>query len=175
MWSIRIVTKKLIVWMFQSVSVLCFCVFALQQRLKDGFAMVCPKCSAIVEKVDGCDGILCTVCRTELCWATKGLRWGPGGKGDWENGGCRCMVGGKKCAPHCQNCHWEESRRRGTPSLRRRARMKDAHGTISLGSAVVNLYFSSENIVCLHYFGFTACAGFQPQVNRELICLWIFD
>ena len=41
-------------------------------------AMDCPQCGMIVMKEEGCDGMTCTSCKTELCWATKGLRWGPG-------------------------------------------------------------------------------------------------
>ncbi len=44
----------------------------------DGEGMHCPQCRVIVTKKIGCDWIKCTVCRTEMCWATKGPRWGPG-------------------------------------------------------------------------------------------------
>ena len=37
--------------------------------------MHCPSC--IVTKKIGCDWIYCSVCKTEMCWATKGPRWGP--------------------------------------------------------------------------------------------------
>ncbi|XP_029142706.1 ranBP-type and C3HC4-type zinc finger-containing protein 1, partial [Protobothrops mucrosquamatus] len=40
-------------------------------------AMYCPSCRIIVQKKDGCDWIRCTVCHTEICWVTKGPRWGP--------------------------------------------------------------------------------------------------
>ena len=39
--------------------------------------MNCPQCKVIVTKKIGCDWIRCSVCRTEMCWATKGPRWGP--------------------------------------------------------------------------------------------------
>jgi len=25
------------------------------------------------------------------------------------SGGCRCRVNGKKCHPHCRNCHWSKT------------------------------------------------------------------
>ena len=40
--------------------------------------MLCPGCKAFIEREDGCDWMLCTSCKTEICWATKGRRWGPG-------------------------------------------------------------------------------------------------
>lgn len=40
--------------------------------------MHCPQCRIVVQKKDGCDWIRCTVCHTEICWVTKGPRWGPG-------------------------------------------------------------------------------------------------
>ena len=43
----------------------------------DGEGMHCPQCRVIVTKKVGCDWIKCTVCSTEMCWATKGPRWGP--------------------------------------------------------------------------------------------------
>lgn len=58
----------------------------------------------IIMKRDGCDWIQCSMCRTEICWATKQARWGPGGLND-TSGGCRCKVNGKRCHPNCQNCH----------------------------------------------------------------------
>ena len=42
----------------------------------NGEAMNCPKCKIIVQKTDGSDWIRCRMCRTEICWATKGPRWG---------------------------------------------------------------------------------------------------
>ncbi|CAM5087793.1 unnamed protein product [Eretmochelys imbricata] len=76
----------------------------LQTLVQMGEAMHCPVCRIIVQKKDGCDWIRCTVCQTEICWVTKGPRWGPGGPGD-TSGGCRCNVNGQRCHPHCQNCH----------------------------------------------------------------------
>lgn len=52
----------------------------------------------------GCDWLVCTMCRTEICWVTRGPRWGPRGKGD-TSGGCRCRAGGRLCHPQCGNCH----------------------------------------------------------------------
>ncbi|XP_003476800.1 ranBP-type and C3HC4-type zinc finger-containing protein 1 isoform X1 [Cavia porcellus] len=76
----------------------------LQVMLQQGEAMHCPRCQIVVQKKDGCDWIRCTVCHTEICWVTKGPRWGPGGPGD-TSGGCRCRVNGIPCHPSCQNCH----------------------------------------------------------------------
>nr|XP_054397707.1 ranBP-type and C3HC4-type zinc finger-containing protein 1 isoform X3 [Pongo abelii] len=76
----------------------------LKVMLQQGEAMHCPQCQIVVQKKDGCDWIRCTVCHTEICWVTKGPRWGPGGPGD-TSGGCRCRVNGIPCHPSCQNCH----------------------------------------------------------------------
>ncbi|KAI6655004.1 RanBP-type and C3HC4-type zinc finger-containing protein 1-like isoform X3 [Oopsacas minuta] len=77
----------------------------LEDMIKEGEAMKCPKCLVIIQKKLGCDWIRCTVCKTEICWATKGLRWGPKGKGD-TSGGCKCRVDGRTpCCPDCKNCH----------------------------------------------------------------------
>lgn len=76
----------------------------LRVMLQQGEAMHCPQCRIVVQKKDGCDWIRCTVCHTEICWVTKGPRWGPGGPGD-TSGGCRCRVNGTPCHPSCQNCH----------------------------------------------------------------------
>ncbi|CAM4658593.1 hypothetical protein PO909_027426 [Leuciscus waleckii] len=76
----------------------------LDQLLKNGEAMNCPKCQVIVQKKDGCDWICCLMCKTEICWVTKQARWGPKGTGD-TSGGCRCRANGVLCHPQCQNCH----------------------------------------------------------------------
>uniref|UniRef100_A0A1I8IRV9 RanBP2-type domain-containing protein n=1 Tax=Macrostomum lignano TaxID=282301 RepID=A0A1I8IRV9_9PLAT len=76
----------------------------LEDMLQSGEAMKCPKCQVFLSKREGCDWLMCSVCRTEICWATRGPRWGPGGQGD-TSGGCRCRVNNKKCHPNCMNCH----------------------------------------------------------------------
>ncbi|XP_077591972.1 ranBP-type and C3HC4-type zinc finger-containing protein 1 isoform X1 [Stigmatopora nigra] len=76
----------------------------LQTLVQSGEAMHCPQCGIIVQKRDGCDWLRCTVCQTEICWVTRGRRWGPKGPGD-TSGGCRCNVNHQKCHPQCQNCH----------------------------------------------------------------------
>uniref|UniRef100_A0A1A8EW85 RanBP-type and C3HC4-type zinc finger-containing protein 1 n=2 Tax=Nothobranchius korthausae TaxID=1143690 RepID=A0A1A8EW85_9TELE len=76
----------------------------LKTLVQSGEAMHCPQCGIIVQKRDGCDWLRCTVCHTEICWVTRGPRWGPRGSGD-TNGGCRCNVNNQKCHPKCQNCH----------------------------------------------------------------------
>lgn len=58
----------------------------------------------LIMKRDGCDAIICPMCKMDICWVTKGPRWGPLGTGD-SSGGCRCGVGGIKCHPQCNNCH----------------------------------------------------------------------
>ncbi|XP_041060415.1 ranBP-type and C3HC4-type zinc finger-containing protein 1 [Carcharodon carcharias] len=76
----------------------------LTALLHKGEAMNCPQCKIVVQKKSGCDWLRCTMCKTEICWVTKGARWGPRGTGD-TSGGCRCRVNGKPCHPNCQNCH----------------------------------------------------------------------
>lgn len=79
-----------------------------EQTLKDlvdsGQAMRCPTCLAVLSKTDGCDWMVCAGCSTEICWATRGPRWGPNGPGD-ISGGCRCQVNGVLCHQDCQYCH----------------------------------------------------------------------
>ncbi|CAG7833824.1 unnamed protein product [Allacma fusca] len=50
---------------------------AVDNLIAKGMAMRCTRCSAAVQKDVGCDWIVCPMCKTELCWATKGPRWGP--------------------------------------------------------------------------------------------------
>ncbi|KAG7237009.1 hypothetical protein INR49_032940 [Caranx melampygus] len=50
----------------------------LKTLVQSGEAMHCPQCGIIVQKRDGCDWLRCTVCHTEICWVTRGPRWGPG-------------------------------------------------------------------------------------------------
>ncbi|XP_068160357.1 ranBP-type and C3HC4-type zinc finger-containing protein 1 isoform X2 [Antennarius striatus] len=76
----------------------------LKTLVQSGEAMHCPQCGIIVQKRDGCDWVRCTVCHTEICWVTRGPRWGPKGPGD-TSGGCRCNINNQKCHPKCQNCH----------------------------------------------------------------------
>ncbi|XP_029141505.1 sharpin [Protobothrops mucrosquamatus] len=76
----------------------------LKTLVQMGEAMHCPACRIVVQKKGGCDWIRCPVCQTEICWVTKGPRWGPGGHGD-ISGGCRCNVNGERCHRLCQNCH----------------------------------------------------------------------
>lgn len=77
---------------------------ALENMIKTGEAINCPNCQVVIMKKGGCDWIQCT-CRFEICWVTKGPRWGPGGRND-TSGGCRCrVINGQLCSPDCQNCH----------------------------------------------------------------------
>ncbi|GFU12860.1 ranBP-type and C3HC4-type zinc finger-containing protein 1 [Nephila pilipes] len=70
----------------------------LNKMIENGKALRCPKCDLILMKKWGCDWLKCAVCLTEICWITKGPRWGPAGQGD-TSGGCRCGVNGIKCHP----------------------------------------------------------------------------
>ncbi|XP_016386242.1 ranBP-type and C3HC4-type zinc finger-containing protein 1-like isoform X2 [Sinocyclocheilus rhinocerous] len=76
----------------------------LKTLVNSGEAMHCPQCGIIVQKKEGCDWLRCTVCHTEICWVTRGPRWGPKGPGD-TSGGCLCNVNKQRCHPKCQNCH----------------------------------------------------------------------
>ncbi|RXM93608.1 RanBP-type and C3HC4-type zinc finger-containing protein 1 [Acipenser ruthenus] len=76
----------------------------LKTLVENGEAMHCPRCKIIVQKKDGCDWICCVMCKTEICWVTRGPRWGPNGNGD-TSGGCGCRFNVARCHPNCQNCH----------------------------------------------------------------------
>ncbi|GIX76692.1 ranBP-type and C3HC4-type zinc finger-containing protein 1 [Caerostris darwini] len=76
----------------------------LNKMIESGKALKCPKCDVVLMKKWGCDWLKCSVCLTEICWITKGPRWGPGGQGD-TSAGCRCGVNGVKCHPSCTYCH----------------------------------------------------------------------
>ncbi|XP_026323815.1 uncharacterized protein LOC113233057 isoform X2 [Hyposmocoma kahamanoa] len=76
----------------------------LETLIIKGEALRCPECSAVITKKWGCDWVKCSACKTEICWVTRGRRWGPGGRGD-TSGGCRCGVDGKRCHPSCGYCH----------------------------------------------------------------------
>ncbi|XP_077993540.1 ranBP-type and C3HC4-type zinc finger-containing protein 1-like isoform X2 [Glandiceps talaboti] len=76
----------------------------LEKLVTDGEALHCPRCNIVLQKKDGCDWLRCTMCKLEICWVTKGPRWGPDGSGD-ISGGCKCRVNNKKCHPDCRNCH----------------------------------------------------------------------
>ncbi|XP_015790185.1 uncharacterized protein LOC107367038 [Tetranychus urticae] len=76
----------------------------LDNMLDKGEALRCPICFVILIKKWGCDWVKCSMCQSEICWVTKGPRWGPGGKGD-VSGGCKCMLNGQKCHPKCNYCH----------------------------------------------------------------------
>ena len=52
-------------------------VILLQDLIGKGEALHCPSCQVLLLKKWGCDWVRCTYCRTEICWVTKQLRWGP--------------------------------------------------------------------------------------------------
>ncbi|KAG5873636.1 hypothetical protein JTB14_022370 [Gonioctena quinquepunctata] len=76
----------------------------LEEMVNKGEAIECPTCKVILMKKWGCDWLRCSMCKTEICWVTRGPRWGPAGKGD-TTGGCQCGVNGVKCHPKCNYCH----------------------------------------------------------------------
>ncbi|KAL4712823.1 hypothetical protein ACJJTC_011893 [Scirpophaga incertulas] len=76
----------------------------IQSLISRGEALQCPECNAVITKKWGCDWVKCSACKTEICWVTRGRRWGPLGRGD-TSGGCRCGVDGKRCHPSCGYCH----------------------------------------------------------------------
>ncbi|RZC31943.1 uncharacterized protein BDFB_000628 [Asbolus verrucosus] len=76
----------------------------VEEMVRKGEALTCPTCQVILMKKWGCDWVRCSMCKTEICWVTRGPRWGPGGKGD-TSGGCKCGVNGVKCHPQCSYCH----------------------------------------------------------------------
>ncbi|XP_031343206.1 uncharacterized protein LOC116170823 isoform X2 [Photinus pyralis] len=76
----------------------------LEELVNKGEAIKCPTCHVILMKKWGCDWLRCSMCKTEICWVTRGPRWGPAGKGD-TSGGCQCGVNGIKCHPQCNYCH----------------------------------------------------------------------
>lgn len=76
----------------------------LKEMVDRGEALACPTCAVVLMKKWGCDWLVCSMCKTEICWVTRGPRWGLGGKGD-TSGGCRCGENGVKCHPRCNYCH----------------------------------------------------------------------
>ncbi|XP_065353337.1 uncharacterized protein LOC135948154 isoform X1 [Cloeon dipterum] len=76
----------------------------LQEMVERGEALCCPTCKVVLMKKWGCDWLRCSMCKTEICWVTRGPRWGAAGKGDLS-GGCKCGVNGVKCHPKCNYCH----------------------------------------------------------------------
>ena len=60
-------------WIFKQNKYTAF----FQGLIATGEALNCPNCQVILLKKWGCDWVRCTYCRTEICWVTKQLRWGP--------------------------------------------------------------------------------------------------
>ncbi|KAJ8686573.1 hypothetical protein QAD02_022367 [Eretmocerus hayati] len=76
----------------------------LEEMVEKGEALPCPTCAVVLMKKWGCDWLRCSMCKTEICWVTRGPRWGSAGKGD-ISGGCKCGENGVKCHPKCNYCH----------------------------------------------------------------------
>ncbi len=74
---------------------------ALELSVANGEAMHCPSCEIIIFRTEGCSYLTCGNCKLEICWATKGPRWGLKGKNDLS-GGCKCdWFYQSKCHPDC--------------------------------------------------------------------------
>lgn len=79
--------------------------FFLSEKLAASFTIShLHNLQVILMKKWGCDWLKCSMCKTEICWVTRGIRWGPEGKGD-TSAGCKCGVNGVKCHPKCNYCH----------------------------------------------------------------------
>ncbi|CAD1478140.1 unnamed protein product, partial [Heterotrigona itama] len=50
----------------------------LEEMVDKGEALACPTCAVVLMKKWGCDWLRCSMCKTEICWVTRGPRWGPG-------------------------------------------------------------------------------------------------
>jgi len=50
----------------------------LKEMVDKGEALACPTCAVVLIKKWGCDWLVCSMCKTEICWVTRGPRWGPG-------------------------------------------------------------------------------------------------
>lgn len=82
---------------------------AVKEMIARNLAMLCPQCEAVVEKMSGCDFLLCLNCKLGICWVTKKPRQ-PITK--MLNGktvvidGCHCLeTKNQKCHLKCGNCH----------------------------------------------------------------------
>lgn len=49
----------------------------LEEMVDRGEALPCPTCAVVLMKKWGCDWLRCSMCKTEICWVTRGPRWGP--------------------------------------------------------------------------------------------------
>lgn len=49
----------------------------LEEMVDRGEALACPTCAVVLMKKWGCDWLRCSMCKTEICWVTRGPRWGP--------------------------------------------------------------------------------------------------
>lgn len=52
----------------------------LEELIKSGIVMKCPKCNIFLQRLEDkqCQYIRCFYCKMDICWLTRGPRWGPG-------------------------------------------------------------------------------------------------
>ncbi|KAI0986131.1 hypothetical protein GJ496_007001 [Pomphorhynchus laevis] len=43
-----------------------------EQRINKGLAMLCPRCKVLIEKVEGCNALVCTMCKFKFRWTRQG-------------------------------------------------------------------------------------------------------
>lgn len=88
-------SRKTKIWMDVSFLLLQILLFLFSLFVKDliekGEALNCPSCQVLLLKKWGCDWVRCTYCRTEICWVTRQLRWGPG---------VSCALAHEECQQH---------------------------------------------------------------------------
>lgn len=70
--------------------------------------MLCPKCGVLIQKGEGCDYVICQLCKLGICYRTKKPRLPLEKIVDGKKiiiDGCHCNEKGKKCHVKCRNCH----------------------------------------------------------------------
>lgn len=46
----------------------------IRQLLVNGIVQVCPFCTILTEKTDGCNYIECTICKCQWCWCCHKIK-----------------------------------------------------------------------------------------------------